>query len=231
MRKYCAVIVEPREHKALCFVLNNFLKNLSDEWFIVIMHGNNNNNYIDSIISNDLFKYKNRIAKINLLVDNLKIQEYNQLMVSEYFYNIIPTKTFLIFQTDTMICEKNKDLINNFLEYDYVGAPWKALMSNGQLYSVGNGGLSLRTKKACLDCIKNNKWNGENEDMFFSKNIKNIPSFENAKSFSVETCYSDITFGLHKPWYHLPKYELQSLMTQFNELDKLMELNYYFEYK
>ena len=37
--KYTAVIVEPREHKALSFVLNNFLENLSDEWNIIIMHG------------------------------------------------------------------------------------------------------------------------------------------------------------------------------------------------
>jgi hypothetical protein len=29
--KYTAVIIEPRQHKALQFVLNNFLENLNDE--------------------------------------------------------------------------------------------------------------------------------------------------------------------------------------------------------
>jgi hypothetical protein len=63
--KYSAIIVEPREHPSLSFVLNNFLKNLSDDWLIIVMHGSKNGKYIDNIISRDLQKYKNRIAKIN----------------------------------------------------------------------------------------------------------------------------------------------------------------------
>ena len=42
---YTAVIVEPREHKALEFVLNNVLENLSEDWNVLIFHGNNNINY------------------------------------------------------------------------------------------------------------------------------------------------------------------------------------------
>ena len=30
--KYTAIIIEPRKHKALCFVLNNMLECLSNEW-------------------------------------------------------------------------------------------------------------------------------------------------------------------------------------------------------
>jgi hypothetical protein len=48
--KYTAVIIEPREHKALSFVLKNFLENLSDEWNIIIMHGNNNAKFINNIL-------------------------------------------------------------------------------------------------------------------------------------------------------------------------------------
>ena len=161
MRLYTAVIVEPREHPALSFVLKNFLKNLSDDWLIVIMYGSKNGNYLDNIISKDLQPYINRIAKINLFVDNLNNKQYTELFLSEEFYKNIPTETFLVFQTDTMICEKNKDLINQFLDYDYVGSPW------GKWGDVGNGGLSLRKKSAALNCIRNHKWNGENEDVFF----------------------------------------------------------------
>jgi hypothetical protein len=232
MKKYCAVIVEPREHKALSFVLNNFLNNLSDEWLIIIMHGNNNNDYIDNIISNDLTEYKNRIVKINLIVSNLTSKQYSELLTSEYFYNNIPSETFLVFQVDTMISEKNKNNIYQFLDYDYVGAPWKPnlwkeLLNGG----VGNGGLSLRKKQVCLDCIKNNKWIGQNEDEYFSEYIKNKPNIEEAKYFSVETMYCDSTFGVHNTWHHISKCELQLLMLQFNGLDRLMELNNYFDYK
>ena len=39
--KYTAIIIEPREHKALNYVLTNFYNNLSDEWQIIVFHGNN----------------------------------------------------------------------------------------------------------------------------------------------------------------------------------------------
>ena len=81
--KYTAIIIEPRSHKALQLVLTNFLENLSDEWNIIIMHGNNNITYIDNIINNNLTQYKNRIKMINLNIDNLSIKEYNNLLLSE----------------------------------------------------------------------------------------------------------------------------------------------------
>ena len=145
-KKYTAVIVEPRKHKALSFVLENFLTNLSEEWDIIIMHGNKNEDYVDDIIENGLSSFENRISKVNLNVDNLTIDDYNKLLKSKEFYEKIPTEVFLIFQTDTVICENDKELINKFLEYDYVGAPW----ING---GVGNGGLSLRKKSKMLEII------------------------------------------------------------------------------
>ena len=219
MRLYSAIIVEPREHPALSFVLNNFLKNLSNDWLIIIMHGTKNGKYIDSIISKDLQKYSNRIAKINLFIDNLNNKQYSELFLSEAFYKNIPTETFLVFQTDTMICKKNKDLINDFLHYDYVGAPW------GQWGDVGNGGLSLRKKSVSLNCIKNHKWNGENEDVFFSYKIKNKPDNKTARLFSIETFYTEKTFGLHNAWSHLSKSEINMMMQEFENMDQLIILN------
>jgi hypothetical protein len=62
---------------------------------------------------------------LNLNVDNLTIPDYNNLFINNYdFYDYIPTEIFLVFQTDTMINTQYKHLINDFLEYDYVGAPW-----------------------------------------------------------------------------------------------------------
>ena len=81
-KKYTAVIVEPRKHKALSFVLENFLTNLSEEWDIIIMHGNKNEDYVDDIIENGLSSFENRISKVNLNVDNLTIDDYNKLLKS-----------------------------------------------------------------------------------------------------------------------------------------------------
>ena len=221
--KYTAVIIEPREHKALAFVLKNFLDNLSDEWNILIMHGNKNVDFVANIIDNDLAKYRSRIQLHNLQVDNLTIDDYNQLLVNEEFYQHIPTEIFLIFQTDTMIC--NKDKLNEFLDYDYVGAPWSWL---GSEKKGGNGGLSLRRKSKMLEKIRQCKnTEDEYEDMYFSNSCGNLnfPKYEKAKRFSVETVYNDDSFGIHKPWSYLSEEQLQVISQKCIGFNTLVEFN------
>lgn len=222
--RYTAIIIEPRLHKALEYVLENFMENLSNNWDFIIFHGNLNKNYIIDILnSNFLLKENiNRIKLINLNINNLTIKDYNDLLVSKNLYKNIPTEIFLIFQTDSIICKKNKDLINYFLKYDYIGAPWKDK-------TVGNGGLSLRRKSKMLEIIDNCPYTNQPEDVYFGKAcpeiFRNIPSFENAKEFSVETVYNDKSFGVHKPWVHLKRDSYINKVYNCDGLDKLRELN------
>lgn len=230
-----AIIVEPRCHKALPFVLENFLENLSNDWNIIIFHGNLNLEYVLDIINTKLDKYKDRISLINLHVDNLTSKEYSELFIrKKEFYDHIPTETFLVFQTDTMIFKKNKELLNNFLHYDYVGAPWPWYpLENG--HNVGNGGLSLRKKSKMLEVIEKetdlsylenlffNAPTNIPEDVFFSCTTKvelNKPSFEEAKLFSVEWVFSEISFGCHQPWI-----QGDTLKNLYPEIETLMLLN------
>ena len=200
--KYTVAIIEPREHKALRFVLNNFLNNLSDEWFIIIFHGNLNESFVKDIIDKDLAQFKERIELKNMGIDNFTINEYSLFLATNmWFYDNIPTETFLIFQTDTMIFQPHKDLINQFLEYDYVGAPWGHHVVENE--TVGNGGLSLRKKSKMLEIIRTTPYNGLPEDVFFCYQPHvhiHKPSFELAKQFSTEEIFSEKSFGCHKPW-------------------------------
>ena len=124
-----------------------------------------------------------------------------------------------------MIFEENKNNINLFLEYDYVGAPW----SWNNL--VGNGGLSLRKKNKMLEILKSkesDKKNG-NEDEFFSYDIDNkitynVPNYEMAKMFSVETEFYEKPFGIHNCWTHLSKNNINFLTNKYPELKELMKL-------
>jgi len=202
---YTAIIVEPRQHKALSFVLKNFLDNLSNEWNIIIFHGNLNIEFIKNIIENELSNYKERLKLINLHVDNLTRDEYSRLFIrNRLFYDYIPTETFLVFQTDSMIFPKNKHLLNNFLKYDYVGAPWPHIPKNNQL--VGNGGLSLRKKSKMLEIMEldTNVANYDlSEDVFFAcTDVVNLykPSPSEAMHFSIENIFCDSAFGGHQPW-------------------------------
>ena len=207
---YTAIIVEPRKHAALSYVLNNILTNLSDDWNIVVCHGSLNREYIQNIITCELQNFVNRITLVDLGVDNLDYNQYARLWSNKSFYDNIPTEIFLKFETDSMIIPKNAHLIRQFLEYDYVGAPWP----DGQ---VGNGGFSLRKRSKMLEIIQKIRYvNGETEDGYFSKKLgqKNNnfsvriykPTAGKARMFSVETVFYDQPFACHKPWAYLPQF-------------------------
>ena len=69
---YTAIIIEPRKHKALLFVLDNFLKNLSD----------------DSIIDDNFISNKRIIEAYNYLCNfdnsDLTYKKFNQ----DLLYNL-----------------------------------------------------------------------------------------------------------------------------------------------
>jgi hypothetical protein len=218
--KYTAVIIEPRCHRALGFVLENFFNNLSDEWCFIIFHGTENGDFCKKVVHN---LHQHRVVKfVNLHENNLDVDQYNLIFKNLLFYSHIETETFLVFQADSMIL--NKDQINEFLQYDYVGAPWKAFGW------VGNGGLSLRRKSKMIEIIheKSSGNDTRNEDMYFCHTQHNVPmsvpSCEEAKRFSVETVFYESPFGIHNPWRWLLPEELSALTTKYPGILKLMEL-------
>ena len=211
---YVAVIIEPRCHIHLESVLKNFASKLDNKWSLIIYHGNLNEKFIRNIIGNDT-----NIKLINLNIDNLNIYDYSDLLLNINFWKNINSENILIFQTDCLL-RKN---INNFLHYDYIGAPWK---KNNQCVKitnslVGNGGLSFRKRSAILKILKlvdykfksNSKMS---EDIFYSMWMKkfnmNIPTEMEAELFSSEHICNFDCAGLHKVYNYLSKKELQKLI-------------------
>ena len=152
---------------------------------------------------------------------NLKVRYFCVCYIDYYFFS---SESLLVNILD------NKDNIYNYMEYDYVGAPWR----NG---NVGNGGLSLRRKSKMLEVLDNcyhmkmytptQLWN---EDAFFSEKINHVmklhkPSFEDAKKFSVETVFSDESFGIHCCWKWLNHSELSVVSSYCPNLIELIKLN------
>ena len=230
---YTAVIIEPRITEALKIVLFNFNKNLNETWSFLIFHGNKNKQFIETIIDENNIHSKRKVVLISTGLNNLSIKQYNLFLYSDFFYNHIHTEHFLIFQIDTLLSDTASTNIYNFLEYDYVGAPWNKI---NNYKSVGNGGLSLRKKSKMLSMIHKGgfiKKNGEPhiEDRFFSdtydnknKLILNKPTIEVAQQFSVETMFYNNPVGLHKPWNYLTKEQIKELATNFPDLNKLISI-------
>jgi hypothetical protein len=228
--KYTAVIIEPRKHKALEFVLKNALENLNDDWKILLFHGTQNIEYSQAIQQR---LNTPRLFLHQLDVDNLNQVTYSELLASKQtIYEHIDTEYFLIFQTDSMIFSEHKNLIYDFINMgvDYVGAPW--LICNYPPTKVrgfiGNGGMSLRKTATMKAIVEKHAWNRNHEwheDLFFTKPYPDVPCvkppYEMAKTFCVDEIFSPVSFGTHRSWCHRHFQELVKLHPELQTLKNL----------
>jgi len=143
----------------------------------------------------------------------------NKIWFSENVHRAIPTKYFIIFQTDGLLCKPlSPTYVKELEQYDYVGAPWKVPWwgSNRNVENGvgGNGGFSFRNRDVLLEIL--GKWKGvpidhAYEDRFFSGEIYDmggkLPSFDFARTFSVESVPYKDPVAFHKVWawtHHSP---------------------------
>lgn len=79
-------------------------------------------------------------------------EEISRFLTTLWVYETLlqPAEWLLVFQTDSILCANSRQSLNNWLGYDWVGAPWDP----EGLYG-GNGGLSLRRVSAILDVLRN----------------------------------------------------------------------------
>ncbi len=153
-------------------------------------------------------------------IHKLDYEQYNKFVVYE-LHKYIDTEFALIIQDDGFVTGPYQ-WRDEFLEYDYIGAPWPLPTDTfsyrdpfGNLIRVGNGGFSLRSKKLLsLPTKLNLEWKSYfgffNEDGFFTCHNRHLfekegcvfAPIEVAKYFSHESpipeTYGITPFGFHK---------------------------------
>lgn len=107
----------------------------------------------------------------------------------------------LLFQTDSVLCSRSQSAVEDYFEYDYVGAPIAAQWGHGY-----NGGLSIRNPKAFLNVTREVDYAASPEkfeDQFFFTELQkrgaNLPEPDVARTFAVETIYYETPLGYHQP--------------------------------
>ena len=203
-----AVFIEFRILPHIEFLIRNTIDKLGEEWSHTIVCGNINYKSICEIVK------ELNIKIIKLDYDNLNQATYSKLLGSLEFWNLIVGEKVLIHQEDSCIFKYN---INEFLQWDYIGAPW-----NHDVYKdlkVGNGGFSLRSKSIMKQIINKipieeykSKWLVYDkkfsicpEDVYFTcnmydHNIGKIAPFEIARMFSTESINEINSLGGHQFW-------------------------------
>lgn len=151
-------------------------------------------------------------AEIINLKCHLSEDLYNLLLTNISFWNKIKYEKILIFQTDSGILENR---IDEFLQYDYVGAPWRFQVHGG------NGGLSIRSKDKMISVCEKYPYNYAlhgNEDVYFSNHLElvggNLAPREVCANFSVESIFKLNTFGFHAIKKHLLTEQVEQILKQ-----------------
>ena len=101
-------------------------------------------------------------------------EEISRFLTTLWLYETVlqPAEWLLVFQTDSMLCANSRQSLNNWLDYDWVGAPWNP---NGRF--GGNGGLSLRRVSRIIDILRNQKRipGTEPEDVWLTERLGHRP--------------------------------------------------------
>ena len=204
------LIVEPRSHHNLIPVIENFQTVLPGVP-VYVCHGNENLPILKE-------RFGNSLIYMNIGVDNLTINQYNFFMTRPELYDAIHGKRILVFQTDSVLFTASKVKVQEFFKYDYVGAPWREMVSlylrnmamfrspNTKDTHSGNGGLSLRNRETMIRATREHPYFSigySEEDVYFSYALDKLgakmPDKSEAARFSFERVEaSELPFGAHK---------------------------------
>ena len=211
--RYRAVTVLHRPCSTLSYALTNFASNLGPEWPILIMH---NKELSQHLKRNKIVRLQKRHGILHTAslerngfpaLSSTNSSSYSKLLASAIFWSAMKAEHVLIFQTDSVLCSMSPWSIEDFLRYDYIGAPW---IDRWYGMDIGNGGLSLRKTKTMIRVTKSFKFNEtENEDIYFARGIYKlaaqdpsikIPLVHVAAKFAYEAGKLPrvTSFGVHK---------------------------------
>lgn len=124
--KYSAVMVEFRcDYPNLQWTLNNTINNLPVSWKIQILGSHDTESCVKKMFPKEVMMGKMLVR--NLGIDNMAQTEISFLFTNKTFYEGLLGDVWLFFQTDSVICSKQRYLLHEFLakDYGYWGAPWE----------------------------------------------------------------------------------------------------------
>lgn len=178
-------------------MIRNAIFQLGEGWQLQVVHGTANGDFVRGLFSAEGEQVRERVQLLSLGVDNLTRQAYSELLCSHWLWERVAAEHVLLFQTDSLICRRG---IDEFLGYDYVGAPWRTeqpwCRGVPWLAGSGNGGFSLRRRSsalAAIDTIDCGARPCQPEDVYFAENLPRVGASvaprEVAARFSVESVW------------------------------------------
>ncbi|CZR58935.1 related to MNN4 Regulates the mannosylphosphorylation [Phialocephala subalpina] len=211
-----AVIVETRFRTNLVPLILHFSSVLGPTWPILIYTSPESVGQFSS--SAALARYlKMGIIQVRMLPQEVLFtnsDSVNAFMTKKWLWeDLEPAEHILIFQSDSMLCANAARSVDDYFQYDFVGAPIAAGLGVGY-----NGGLSLRKRSTTLRVLEEWDWEETKtekvrfeDQWYYDRMLKlqkedysedgaqiELPSMEVARTFSVETIDYPHPLGVHQ---------------------------------
>lgn len=207
-----AVIIETRRSAAIIPLVLHFSAVLGPDWPVIIY--TSAENFGSFTTSQALLRHqKSGRVVIRSLPEGLFFPNWDSVsnfLTTPWLWNdLAPADHVLIFQSDSVLCANSVRSVEDFFEYDYVGAPIAPELGVGY-----NGGLSLRKRSTMLRVLEEFQWGGGPEDQWYFARMAELrtadeesgiedgirlPTMETARTFAVETIDYPTPLGLHQP--------------------------------
>ncbi|KAF5631923.1 hypothetical protein F25303_9572 [Fusarium sp. NRRL 25303] len=167
-----ALLIENRPQPIIAPLLLKFMYQMPPDWKFRFMGSNESVAYVNSSAA---MREHVKSGKLDLTYIPTNMSTAGQEMISRFLTNLWlydtvlqPAEMLLVFQTDSILCANNKRTVDEFLGYDYVGAPW----DTGGRYG-GNGGLSIRRVSSIVSILQNQQRadNSDPEDVWLSTRL------------------------------------------------------------
>ncbi|RDW89561.1 hypothetical protein BP6252_01593 [Coleophoma cylindrospora] len=214
-----AIIIETRFRTNLVPLILHFSSVLGPSWPILIYTSAESVGMFSTSAALSRYLHSGliqiRILPSSVLFTNSN--SVNKFMTQKWLWeSLAPAEHILIFQSDSMLCANAARSVEDFFDYDLVGAPIRKDLGQGY-----NGGLSLRKRSTILRVLKEWRWSAQDGDRFedqwyynrFHKlqlrekqagkspqdeGAINLPNMEIARTFSVETIDYPHPLGVHQ---------------------------------
>ncbi|KAL8675558.1 MAG: hypothetical protein Q9168_000070 [Polycauliona sp. 1 TL-2023] len=216
-----ALLIENRPENMLAPHMLHMMSVIPPDWRAQFMGSDESVAYINE---SRAIRYQVEIGRLDLtyIPKNMSVagqEQISQFLTTLYVYDTLvkPAENLLVFQTDSkllamrhavspvlilragILCSQSGRSLNDWLDYDWVGAPWNR---NGRY--GGNGGLSMRKVSSIITVLKNQIRipNSEPEDVWLSTRLGHLTNGKLANGtisneFSVENTYTERPMGYH----------------------------------
>ncbi|KAL8779959.1 MAG: hypothetical protein Q9194_001178 [Teloschistes cf. exilis] len=204
-----AMLVEVNPYGHLTALLLHMMAVIPYEWRFIYMGSKESIARLERSLPIMEYKKSKKLKTIEVPAgfDASTNEGMHRMLTHMRFYEEVvdPAEWFLLFRSDTILCAQSNQTVNDWLEYDWVGAPWRLDDRFG-----GNGALSLRRISGVKQVLRFQSRLNDSDpsDRWLSMRMGLLPDARMAPAikeaeFSVENVWHDKPMG-YRLDHHLP---------------------------